>query len=192
MKKISKFAALGWALFAVNSFAKSTSLRTGLGFDLEPVVGYERVQKLVPTPHTNDRLIFGGRATMGIPLLAIQAEYLRGMDTEAFPTQDLAITDTDDKLKLGLRSGLSLSTLLTFSVRAGVQATRNIHTETTSAGSTTTENPITYAPYAGAGLRVGLGRKFSFTGDLTTIFTDTKDLTKNEYQLTAGFRVSLP
>src|SRR5687767_3267052 len=74
------------------------------GLGIEPIIGYERVQKVLPTQHTKDRLIYGARLTLGIPLLSAEAEFTRGTDTENFPSDDLTIKDTDDKLKLGLRS----------------------------------------------------------------------------------------
>ena len=39
---------------------------------IEPVVGYERVQKVLPTPHTKDRLMYGLRVLMGVPLLSLE------------------------------------------------------------------------------------------------------------------------
>ena len=109
----------GFLLSTGTAYASSTG---GFGIGLEPVVGYERVQKLVPTAHTSDRLVYGARLTLGVPLLSVEAEYLRGTDTEAFPSNDLTTIDTDDKIKVGLRSRLALGSLLSFTLRAGGQA----------------------------------------------------------------------
>ncbi len=50
----------------------ATTYNTGIQSDIEPVIGYERVQKLVPTPHTSDRLVYGARAWLGFPLVAVE------------------------------------------------------------------------------------------------------------------------
>lgn len=163
-----------------------------LQLQIEPIIGYERVQKLVPTAHTKERMLYGARVTGGIPLVALEGEYTQGTDTESFPSDSLTVKDQDEKLKLGLRSQLRLTSLLSLTGRGGVQAKRNTHTETLSGVSTTTVNPITYKPYAGAALSSRLGGKFELTGGLTVVFNQFPDMSQNEYQATLGFSVRLP
>lgn len=175
-------------------FSPSLSLaRSRIGFSVEPIIGYDRVQKLTPTPHTSDRLVYGGRLIVGVPLLSIEAEYTHGTDSESFPTEGISTRDTADKGKLGLRSAIKLGKLVSFVARAGAQGSRTVHEETSGGVTTRTEGPIEYDPYAGAGLRVQLGRrsKFSFGADVTAVITDTNDLSKNEYLLTSGFTIHL-
>lgn len=175
------------------AFSITARARSSIGFSLEPIIGYDRVQKLTPTAHTTDRLVYGGRLIVGVPLLSVEVEYTRGTDHEDFPTSGLSTKDTADKGKLGVRSSIGLGKLFSFIARAGAQGSRTVH-ESTSAGVTTrTETPIEYDPYAGAGLRIRFGRRsqISLAADLTAVITDTSDLSKNEYLLTSGFAVHL-
>src|SRR4051812_14131954 len=87
---------------------------------IEPIVGYERIQKFVPTPHTHDRLVYGARFTAGLLLLSVEGEYLRGMDTETFPS--MSTKDTTDKARLGLRSTFHFLGPISLFARAGGQA----------------------------------------------------------------------
>lgn len=42
---------------------------------VEPIVGYERVQMLVPTPHIKDRLVYGLRSIYEFTVLSAEAKY---------------------------------------------------------------------------------------------------------------------
>ena len=158
---------------------------------IEPIIGYERVQKLQPTQHMTNRLMYGARITAGIPLVAAEAEVTRGDDTESFPAQDLTIRDTDDKVKLGLRSSLRLSSLLSFQARAGGQAKRNTHEVTTAGQTEKTVGAIVYKPYAGLGLTSRLGHLFALSGGVTVVFNDFPRMAGNEYQTTLGFNIKI-
>ena len=163
-----------------------------LSLGVEPIIGYERVQKLQPTAHSKNRLIYGVRLTWGMPLLALEAQVTRSDDTENYLEQNLAIHDVDDKAKLGLRSSVYLSNFVTATARGGVQASRNTHTETLNGEVTKTVDKIRYNPYAGAQLGVRLARSFELTGGVTAIFKEFPKMEKNEYETTLGFRIRLP
>ncbi|NBX67559.1 MAG: porin family protein [Proteobacteria bacterium] len=174
-----------WAVFQ-----KSARGITSVG--IEPIVGYERNQLLVPTPHTKDRLVYGARATYGFSILSVEAEYLRGSSTETFPIQDLTTKDTSDKIKVGLRTGVDILSLLNIYARAGCQGNQNRHEETSAGVTTVTKESVKYHPYGGAGIRLRLGRNLRATGDLTTVFRDFPNMNNNDYQITAGFVVQVP
>jgi hypothetical protein len=159
---------------------------------VEPIVGYERIQKFVPTAHSKDRLIYGARARAGHPLLSAEAEYTRGTDSESFPTQNLSTEDTDDKLKLGIRSSVGLARFFAIQLRAGGQAKRNTHSETVDGVTTTTVGNIVYSPYAGLGLSAQLARNLELSGSLTAVFNSFPDMSKNDYQTTLGLMVHFP
>ena len=163
-----------------------------LAFNIEPIVGYERVQKLAPAAHTRDRLFYGARATVGVPLIAGEVEYIRGTDTETIAAQDLSLKDTDDRVKLGLRSSLRISTLLSLQLRGGGQAKRNTHEETQAGVTTKTIGQIVYKPYAGLSLSARLSSKIELSGGIVTVFNGFPNMSKNEYQTSLGFRVSFP
>lgn len=181
-------STIGLALFCLPALAANSMFTT----TLEPIVGYERVQKLVPTAHSRDRLVYGARATLGIPFLSLEAEYTRSTDTESFADTLTTITDTDDKARLGLRTRYQLLGLASLFVRGGVQARQTRHQTTVVAVSTTTTDPIVYNPYLGAGAQVHFGSQFSLTADVTTVFRSFPSFTDNDYMVTAGFVVSFP
>lgn len=190
MLKIKVLALLILALPGL-SFAKKTNF--GL-FTVEiiPIVGYERIQKLVPTPHTKERIVYGARLITGLPLISAEVEYTRGTDNEDFPELRLFTKDETDKVKLGLRSVIRLVGIVYAFGRAGGQAKKNKHTETRNGVTTVTEDPIYVHPYIGAGVRARLGRNVRFEADFTFIFPDTKNFSNYEQQTTAGFAIAFP
>jgi hypothetical protein len=191
MSTINRFLIAG-LLFSGSAAMAASGQKMGFALGVEPIIGYEQVQKVAPTPHTTSRLTYGVRITAGIPLLAAEAEYTIGQNTEAFPAADLTIKDKSDAIKVGLRTGLNLSSIVRLTGRGGVRAQKNIHTETTSTTNTVTTQPLTYDPYGGAGLRVRLTPKITGSAEVVAIFTDWPHMDKNEYQTTAGFEVSFP
>jgi hypothetical protein len=156
---------------------------------VEPLVGYERVQKILPTEHTTSRLMYGARLTFGFPLLSLESEYTRGSDSETFSNPEQTLKDTDDKVKLGLRSSIRLSSIFSLQARGGGQAKRNTHEVTQNGTTTSTTSPIVYRPYAGAGLSATLASRFVLTGGITAVFNDFPNMSKNEYQTTLGFSI---
>jgi len=180
MRKIA-FAAL---LFAFPAAAL-------VDVTLEPIAGYERVQKLVPNPHSRDRLVYGARLTAGVILFTGEAEYLRGSDTESFPTDDLTVLDAYEKARLGVRSGLKLGRLAAIFIRGGAQASRGREERTQAGVTITVDSPLRYDPYAGAGLRIGLSRRISLSAEVTAVLKNFPRMDDNEYLVTAGFAVHL-
>ncbi|MCM2277944.1 MAG: hypothetical protein NDJ89_07685 [Oligoflexia bacterium] len=176
----------------VLALASSAQAASTVSYAIEPIIGYDRVQKLAPTAHVKNRLIYGARARAGIPLVSLEAEFTRGQDTESYPEQDLSILDRDDKLKLGIVSSYRLSTLVRFNLRLGGQAKRSHHEETQAGVTTVTDTGPTYRPYAGVGLSSRLGRNFDLSGGVTVVFNDFPRMAANEYQTTLGFNVSFP
>ncbi len=173
------------------SFANT--INTGIQTEIEPIFGYEQVQETVPVAHTTDRLVYGARASVGIPAIALETEYLYGKDTETFSSSVQSVTDTDQEVKLGLRSHIRLANAFTFVLRAGAQATQSKLDETVSGVTTTTTSSFVYCPYAGAGLHIGLMNHVAFTAEVVSVFTNYKTRwTNNDYQVTAGLIVHFP
>lgn len=185
------------ALVLVMGFTTMASaervIKTGIQSDFEPIIGYERVQKLYPTVHTKDRLTYGARAWLGFQFIAVETEYLTAKDTETFTSPDRSYTDTDQKVKAGLRSQIRLASMLSFLLRAGAQAKQNTHEETISGVTTSTANPWVYHPYAGAGLNIRLMNHVHFTAEVVTVFAKyPTNWTDHEYQATAGISIHFP
>ena len=185
LQLICVLSLLLWAVFQ-----KSAKGITSVG--IEPIIGYERSQLLVPTAHTQDRLVYGARATYGFSFFSAEGEYLRVYSSESFVPQNLITKDTADKLKVGIRSGFNILGILNPYFRAGCQATRNRHEESNSGVDTLINEPVKYHPYGGVGLRLGLGGHLKLTGDLNTVFHSFPDMNQNEYQATVGFVVQFP
>jgi hypothetical protein len=181
------------ALLAASPTLAQAAMPAGLQVTIEPIIGYERVQKLAPTPHARNHLIYGARARAGLPLISGEAEYTRGQDREDFPGQALSsVQDTDERLKVGLVSAPPLNQYVSFQLRAGAEARRTTHEQTLSGTTSTATDPVQYNPYAGAGLGVHLGSKLDFSVAVTVIFDDFPSLDQSDYQTTAGFSIRFP
>jgi hypothetical protein len=163
-----------------------------LTYNVEPIIGYERTQKLLPTAHTRDRLVYGARITAGIPLVSAEAEYTRARDSEDFPALTQTIVETADRARIGLRSSLQLSGFLHAFLRAGAQASLSRHDTTTGGVLVSTVDPIRYRPYAGAGFRGRIASNISLNVDITTVFHDFPNMNNNDYLTTASLSVSFP
>ncbi len=174
------------------SFAVSSYGLVGLTTSIEPIMGYERVQKFLPTQHTVERWVFGARATAGFTLLSAEAEYTRASDTETFSSAPETIRDTEDRARLGLRSTLRIAGFFRFLLRAGAQANYTRHDITTSGVTVTTIDPIRYRPYAGAGVGLALGQGVSLNGDVTTVFHNFPNFSTNDYLVSLSLAVNFP
>lgn len=184
----------GLALAAVSALfimtLPSSALADPLEISIEPLIGYEQVQILLPTPHTTTRLFYGAAATVGVMMIAGEVQYTHAVNSEVYPT--LSQTNTGDRLKVGARSGFRLGPLFNIFVRAGVEAAQEKIEQTENGVSTTTINPVTFRPYAGAGARATLANKIFATGNVVAIITNINNLAQTEFQASAGFGVRLP
>ncbi|MBI2712691.1 MAG: hypothetical protein HYX41_07560 [Bdellovibrio sp.] len=160
--------------------------------NLEPIIGYEQVQVVLPTPHSTSRLIYGASATFGVLLLSGELQYTHGTSSESYPTLGLTQTDVGDRARGGIRSGFRLGPLLTLFVRGGVEAYQERIDQTLNGVTTTTIIPITISPYVGAGARASLGGKLYATADVVATIVNINDLTQNRYTASAGVGVQLP
>lgn len=173
-------------------FITSTSFAAAIDLlSLEPIVGYERVQKIAPTPHTNDRLIYGLRAAYGLPYLSAEAEVTQGKDTESFPEDNITIEESVINAKLGLRSKFISTSYYNAFIRAGAHA-RKSEIETTINNVTTIREPaVRVSPFAGAGMGISFSDIFKLNLGITAIFTGEPRGSDREYQTTAGFSIKL-
>ena len=150
-------------------------------------------KKILPVPHTTSRLFYGARASAGLPLLALELEGTRANDAEDFPASGQSTTTTSDRVKLGLRSSLRLSTLLSLTARGGVQARRDtVVTTTGGVANTVRDADWTYKPYAGLSGRLMLAPKISADLGVTAVFNQFPDMSQNDYQTTLGLVISVP
>lgn len=167
------------------------ALPPGLAINIEPVIGFEHVEKIRPIPHFKNRLTYGARFTAGYLVFSGEGEYLRATDNESYPLEDLALKDTDDTFRLGVRTGYPILRNLIASLRLGGQARRNSHEETTGGVTTVTTSAIQYKPYVGTELRARFSGRLSLTLGILAVINDIHDVSRNEYQTTAGFQIRL-
>lgn len=184
------FGLLSFSMITFGIMSPQAQAVGAFEIQIEPIVGYEQVQQVIPTPHTNTRLFYGARAIAGLPLIALEAQFTRGMSQETFGTSSQ--TNTGDRAKVGLRSSFRLSSMIWLFLRAGGEAALEKVVQVDNGVTTTTEFPIRYSPYAGTGARFWLTNKISATADVVAVFADVNDLRKTEFQATAGFALRLP
>ncbi len=186
MKKVKVLCYLSLLCFMTSTSA----LADLISLQIEPIVGYEKVRQVLPSEHTVNRLMYGGRLIAGVLLISAEAEYTRGTIEEIIDS--MTQKSTADKAKLGLRSGFRLGRLLSLHVRGGVQAEQEQIDQTVNGVTTTTKESIKYHPYGGAGARAALTSKLTATADVVAVIPDIQNMERNEYQVTAGFAIRLP
>ena len=151
-----------------------------------PLVGYERVQKVTPTPRSVDRAFVGVRLIYGPPLLAAEAEVTRSSDTENLPASDFKEEEESYAAKLGLRSSFNFL-LFRWYLRAGGHARKSEITRTQNGVTTVLEPGIKISPYAGTGLSFRVANHFFLSAGVTAIFTGEPKGSDREYQTSLGF-----
>ncbi len=184
--------SLGFLCFGLFLFSQSATAADDW-FTIEPLYGFERVQKFYPLPaRYRTRSFLGVRAILGPRLLSGEVEVTHASDTEEFPDQDLKVKETSKKGKLGVRSTLKAGNYLGFFLRAGMQV-RDNDLEITENGVSRSEDPAPrWDPYAGTGVQVAIADVVALTGGVTAIFAeDIANHRDYEYQYSLGvtFRV---
>lgn len=167
----------------------SSSNANNLGIKAEPLYGYETIYRLTPTPHSSTRSYYGLRLSAGKDILSGEVEYTKAADTENYATAPEMVQNSDEKLKLGVRSTYNFNKLFFVTGRLGGQATKNTNEETNVGIRTKVEKPITYSPYAGAHLGIRLGSVISVSAGTTVVFSDNKDLSRSEVQSSISFSI---
>lgn len=158
---------------------------------VEPIVGYERVQKIEPTARTSSRFYYGVRANYGVPLLSAEGELTRAQESESFSERDLKIEETATTLMLGLRSSFNHQGMIGAFLRAGGHA-RKSEIDKTQNGVKTSDDPaVRISPYAGTGLNIRLASYFSLNAGITVIFTGEPKGSDKEYRTSLGFSINI-
>lgn len=186
-----KKGCIGWLSFimllGVFGLADSALAAGLLELGVEPIVGYEYVQAILPSRHSVSRLVYGARVTAGVLMFSGEAEMTRGVTSEDYGTYTQSITG--DRVKVGVRSNFGLGSLLRVFLRVGGQAAQDRFDVTSGGVTATYYSDLKISPYAGAGLNARLSSLLSAHAGVTAVVPDFQDMTQNEYQATAGFRV---
>jgi hypothetical protein len=120
---------------------------------IEPVIGYQSLQRDYPIEHKEGMLTYGGRVVVGTYRLAGEFEMQYGSASETFaaPTA-VATTSTLLQARLGARTIVPLIQELHLVFRAGMQGF-HYSNEVTIGTTTTTDSPAwQFKPYVGAGV----------------------------------------
>jgi len=157
----------------------------------QPILGYERVQKIEPTARTTDRFYYGIRATYGVPLLSAEGELTRAEESENFPEQDLKIDETSTTLMLGVRSNFNHEGMLGAYLRAGGHARKSEIEKTEDGVKTSVDPSIRISPYAGTGLSLRLASYFRLNAGITVVFTGEPKGSDKEYRTSLGFSINI-
>lgn len=189
--KTIQYSLLAVLLFPSLALAQNFGKVSTENLTIEPIVGYERVQKIEPTARTTNRFYYGVRGSYGVPLLSAEAEITRANESETLSDPDLKIEENSTTLMLGLRSNFNHQGMIGAYLRAGGHA-RKSEIEQTQDGVKTSDDPaVRLSPYAGAGLNLRLARYFSLNAGVTVVFTGEPKGSDKEYRTSLGFRINI-
>jgi hypothetical protein len=186
MKYLFGFSAL--IIFSRTTFAASGS---GNNLSISPIIGFERVQKFVPTPTMKTRMIYGLQALYRLPITTAELEYTHGQDTSNSVPTGTSYKDAEDKVKIGLRGNAELGPYFSTYLRGGAQARQNKHTQTTNTGTTTTATSSKVNPYVGTGIAVHFQQYLSLSADVTAVYVPTSDPALSPYEIQPSLGISV-
>ncbi len=158
---------------------------------ITPIVGLERVQKFQPTPSMKTRALYGARIIYKFPISALETEYTHAQDTTEDPTNNASYKDVEDKIRLGLRGGFSISKFMSSYLRGGAQYRKNTTTRTSQGVSSIYQTRSKVEPYVGTGLDITLGQYLSFSADIVATYTPTNDPNLKDYELQPSVGLNL-
>ena len=178
------------SLITVSAFASSSS--SGNNLSISPIIGVERIQKMMPSPSMKTRTIFGARAVYKFPIVSAEAEYTHGQDSAYDQATSSTYQDTGDKLKLGLVEEFSLGSFMSTHLRGGAQAAQDKLTKTVNGANSTTVTTTKVNPYIGTGVVFHIMQAFSLTADVTVVYIPAKTSGLSDYEVepSVGFVLS--
>lgn len=184
MKKIIFIGIMAFSLSALGDDTKGK-------FSLTPIVGLERVQKFQPTPHMKTRAILGARAMYKFPISALEAEFTHAQDSTDDSVTNTSYKDSEDKLRLGLRGGFTITNFMSSYLRGGAQYRKNEQTKTVNSTTTTKDTSSKVQPYVGTGLVISVSQYFSLSADILATYTPTDDANLKDYELQPSLGINL-
>lgn len=181
------FLSLFLAITTSISYAKESD-----NLSIRPIVGFERVQKLVPSPSMKTRFTYGVEALYKLPVGTAEAEVTKAQDDslDLGVTPNVKYEDEELKARIGLRGTMG-SGFFSAYVRGGAQGRQNKQTKTVNGVSTTSTTVSKVQPYVGTGLGVHVGSYFSLDAGVTVVYAPTSKggLSDFEYSPTLGFGI---
>lgn len=175
-------------MFSIAAMARENSENN---FTIIPIVGFERVQRLLPTATMSTRFIYGAEALYQIPFTTLEAEYTHSQDNAADLATQSNYKFSDDKIKLGIRESANLGSYVSSYIRGGAQVGQSTTTNSTSSGTTTNTTKSKMNPYVGAGIGLHVMQYFSLNASLTCVYVPTSNpaLSPYEFEPSIGFSI---
>lgn len=159
-------------------------------FTLTPIISYQTVHKVVPTPRVSNELSYGLSATYGLSILSAEAEVTQSKEDKFFSATSTQYSDKTNRAKLGIRTAFHAQ-FIRFFMRGGIQAKQSEISTTVSGVSTTSKPDISYDPYAGAGLGIQFLHMFRLNAGYTAVFHDKPNEGDIDSQYTLGFSLKI-
>ena len=126
---------------------------------IEPIYGVETSFVRYPNPGKYvTRANYGARLIFGVTHLSAETEFTQARSNENYLNGTQKVTDTSDRLGLGIRSTFTMTKFIGYYFRAGGRASRGETKIETSGVTETKDNPLRIDPYAGAGIQLALGQ----------------------------------
>ncbi len=136
----------------------------------EPLYGVETTLVQYPEPARYiTRSTYGARVLYGVSFLSGETEYTTAKSRNDYPSTNVKVEDTAERLSVGLRSTLPFNQYIGVYFRAGGRASRGESIITTAGVSETKENPLRVDPYAGAGFQLAFGSNLGLNAVATMI-----------------------
>lgn len=183
-----KFSIIAFLiLFSTYSFSAE-----GDNLSIKPIVGFERVQKLVPNPSMKTRFVYGVEALYSLPVGTAEAEITKAQDdsVDLSTTPNIRYKDEEVKGKIGLR-GTMADGYFSMYLRGGAQIRQNQQTKTVDGQSSTSTSTTKVQPYIGTGIGINVASYFSLDAGITVVYTPSNKsgLSDFEYSPTMGFGI---
>ncbi len=171
-------------LFSLNAFSKNSSQ-----LKFEPIYGIETSLIRYPEPSKYvTRATYGLRAIYGTRLLSSELEVSQAKSQENYTSPSQKVEDTSDRLSLGLRSSISLASLISAYIRAGGRASQGKTILTTDTSKETIDNPLRVDPYAGAGIQLSFAPNMGINAGVTLVRNEEN---KYDTQYTLGLNARI-
>lgn len=162
----------------------------GSNMIITPIVGFERVQKLEPSPHMKTRAVYGANFLYRLPITSLEVEYTRASDTSNDYVNTVAYKTEEDKIRAGLRGSFVAGQYLNWYLRGGAQGRKTKVTKTTATGESSGDSSSKVQPYAGTGFEFRLLQMLSLKADIIATYTPTDDPDLKDYEIQPTFGIS--
>ena len=154
-------------------WASTVSAQSGWSIKFAPLYGVEHTTNRYPDPpRAVTRTFFGLNVLAGVPLLSLELEGTQADDRREYPAENLKVEDRIQRFMVGLRSTVPATSWFAVFARAGGRGTlqKTTITNTTDNTKEVKTPPLSWDPYAGAGLQIAVGPLLAVSTGVTWIF----------------------